>query len=65
MNIIVRDKIMLFLCKLFYCERNFLQYFRPVQVVNDNPVIVDGLADPEPLFPIGRSNTFLFVLKYN
>ena len=56
-----------FLCKLFDCERDTLRYFRPSlnPALNNELLLVHNLIDPQPLFPKGSANLFLFVLKHH
>ena len=64
-NIIVRDGRVIFLCKLYECERQYLGYYRPIFTENRSLVFVENLADSHPLHSVGTDETFLFVLKHN
>ena len=64
-NIIVKKDKIFFMCKLYKCERDYLRFFRPHEVVSEDYVLVDNLADCQPLYPIGKGFPFLFVMKHN
>ena len=66
-NILVINNQVQFLCKLFDCERDTLRYFRPSlnPALNNELLLVHNLIDPQPLFPKGSANLFLFVLKHH
>ena len=66
-NIIVKKNGVFFLCKLYNCERDALRFFRPRRsdILDTNYYLVRDILDPQPLFAVGLSDKFLFVLKHN
>ena len=64
--IVVKKGEVHFLCNLYECSRDYLQFFRSSGSLDINdPVLIKNLEDHQPLFPIGSSTNFLFVLKHN
>ena len=64
-NIVVKKRKVNFLCKQYRCCRDHLGYFRPTEILSDMLSLVSNIEDPQPIYPVGTGDIFLFVLKYN
>ena len=54
LSIIVKNNEIFFLCTIYDCERDFLQFFRTSSLASNVPVLIQSLADPQPLYPLGK-----------